>query len=61
MGWVKFAADRLEELVFLVAARDLPGTQEVEATPERSKSEAAGPQQGPPPNQPPPSQPTETR
>ena len=66
MGWVKFAADRLEELVFLVAARDLPGTQDVEAAPERSKSEAVGPQQRPTssrptPSQPTPSQPTETR
>ena len=43
MGWVKSAADRLEELVFLVAARELPGTQELGAHLPRSNSSAAGP------------------
>ena len=61
MGWVKFAADRLEELVFLVAARDLSGTKHIDAAPERSKSGAAGAQQPPTPSGPTPTQPTETR
>lgn len=44
MGWVKSAADRLEELVFLVAVRELPGTQGHEARLQSSNSAAAGPQ-----------------
>ncbi len=43
MKWVKSAADRLEELVFLVAARELPGTQQLGAHRPRSNSSAAGP------------------
>ena len=42
--WVKSAADRLEELVFLVAAREPPGTQGQEARLQRSTSSSAGPE-----------------
>jgi len=42
MKWVKSAADRLEELVFLVAARELPSAQQLEATLPRPQSSAAG-------------------
>jgi len=45
--WIKFvssAADRLEALVFLVAHRSLPGTQELGALPARSQLSAAGPE-----------------
>ncbi len=44
MGWVKSAADRLEELVFLVAVRELPGTQAHEARLQSSNSSAVRPQ-----------------
>jgi len=43
MGWVKSAADRLEELVFLVAARELPGSQADGAKLLSPQSFAAGP------------------
>ena len=43
MGWVKSAADRLEELVFLVAARELPGTRADGAKLLSPQSFAAGP------------------
>ena len=56
VGWVKSAADRLEELVFLVAARDLPGTEDVEARLESSNSATASLQHRPTSGQP-----TETR
>ncbi len=42
MKWVKSAADRLEELVFLVAARELPSAQQLEATLPNRQSLAAG-------------------
>ncbi len=42
--WVKSAADRLEELVFLVAARELPGTKRLEVNPPRSQSAVGGPE-----------------
>ena len=42
--WVKSAADRLEELVFLVAARELPGTKRLELNPPRSQSAVGGPE-----------------
>ncbi len=40
--WVKSAADRLEELVFLVAARELPSAKQLEANLVRTASSAAG-------------------
>ena len=43
MGWVKSAADRLEALVYLVSARDQPGTRELGAHLPRSRSSTAGP------------------
>ena len=43
MGWVESAADRLEALVYLVSARDLPGTPELGAHLPRSRSSTAGP------------------
>ncbi len=43
IGWVKSAADRLEELVFLVAARELPGSQDGNARLQRPDS-ASGPE-----------------
>ncbi len=43
MGWVKSAADRLEELVFLVAARELPGPQDGNARLQGPDS-ASGPE-----------------
>jgi len=42
--WVKSAADRLEELVFLVAARELPSAKQLEADLSRSQSSVGGPQ-----------------
>lgn len=44
MEWVKAAADRLEALVFLVAARELAGTRDLGARPPESNSSADGPQ-----------------
>ncbi len=44
MKWVKSAADRLEELVFLVAARELPSAKQLEADLSRSQSSVDGPQ-----------------
>jgi len=44
MKWVKSAADRLEELVFLVAARELPSAKQLEADLSRSQSSMDGPQ-----------------
>ncbi len=44
MGWVKSAADRLEELVFLVAARELSGPQDLNARLQASNSSAPGPE-----------------
>jgi len=44
MKWVKSAADRLEELVFLVAARELPSAKQLEAALSRSQSSMDGPQ-----------------
>ena len=42
MGWVKSAADRLEALVYLVSARDLPGTKELGAHLPSSRASAVG-------------------
>ncbi len=44
MKWVKAAADRLEELVFLVAARELLGAQDPKAALPGSNSSLAGPE-----------------
>jgi len=44
MKWVKAAADRLEELVFLVAARELLSAQDPKAALPGSNSSLAGPE-----------------
>ncbi len=44
MKWVKAAADRLEELVFLVAARELSSAQDPKAALPGSNSSPAGPE-----------------
>ena len=43
MGWVRNAADRLETLVFLVATRDVPRTQQLEAHGAASRAPILGP------------------